>query len=191
MAKPKLASPVGVPEPQTLDEILDWHQGVVDAIVARRAAVQREVGEGLPVAPRFVGMTEDELDSHYDSQRRELDRLTVVNLVGSVEATIRRDYFRRVNGKLRDRLAKAYRKWHKSLSPKKQHHPNFDEKGILEVLKKAAVMDNYLIGRYRECLRARHWVGHGRYWPKPAEVDILLPADVYDRGLAMLRSLPP
>ncbi|HVA45936.1 MAG TPA: hypothetical protein VNH11_06070 [Pirellulales bacterium] len=35
------------------------------------------------------------------------------------------------------------------------------------------------------------WVGHGRYWAKPVEVDRLDPDDVYDRADELLRALPP
>jgi hypothetical protein len=51
-------------------------------------------------------------------------------------------------------------------------------------------MDNNIVGQYRECLRARHWVGHGRYWARPVEVDRLDPDDVYDRADALLRAMP-
>ncbi len=97
----------GGPEPQTLDEILDWHQAIVDALVVQRAAVLRGARDGSSVPPRFVGLTEAELDAYYDSQRQELDRLTVLNPVASVEATIRVDHVRRVQGKLKDPLARA------------------------------------------------------------------------------------
>lgn len=177
-------------EPQTLDEILDWHRGVVDALAEQRASVQKAIRTSLPVAPRFVGMTEGDVDGHYDAQRRELDRLTVANLVASAEATIKIDYFRRVGEKLKDKLSAAYRNWHKTLSTKKRRRPDFDEGGILDVLKDVGVMDNHIIGRYRECLRVRHWVGHGRYWAKPAEVDQLDPDEVYDRAEALLRAMP-
>ena len=92
--------------------------------------------------------------------------------------------------KRKDVLSKAYRKWHKTLSAKKQLRPDFDVGGILEVLKETKMMDNNIIGRFRECLRARHWVGHGRYWSKPAEVDALDPDEVYDRADAVLQAMP-
>jgi hypothetical protein len=177
-------------EPQTLDEIRDWHRGVVDALVDQRVSVQRAIRTGSPVAPRFVGMTEADVDAHFDAQRRELDRLTVLNLVASAEATVKVDYFRGVGGKLNDALARAYRDWHKTLSANKQLRPDFDDGGILDVLKEAHVMDNYVVGGYRECLRARHWLGHGRYWAKPAEVDRFDPDDVYDRANALLQAMP-
>ena len=51
-------------------------------------------------------------------------------------------------------------------------------------------MDNHIVTRYRECLDARHWVGHGRYWDKPVEVDRLDPDAVYDRANALLKAMP-
>ncbi len=177
-------------EPQTLDEIRDWHRGIVDALVEQRASIQNAIRQSSAVPPRFVGMTEGEVDARYDADRRELDRLTMLNLVASAEGTLKVDYFRRVDKKLKDALSIAYRKWHKTLSKRKQRRPEFDDGGILDELKKAKVMNNNIIGQYRECLRARHWVGHGRYWSKPVEVDRLDPDDVYDRADALLRAMP-
>jgi hypothetical protein len=177
-------------EPQTLDEIRDWYRGIVDALRVQRASVQHAIRHGSAVASRFVGMTEGEVDARYDADRRELDRLTVLNLVASAEGTLKVDYFRRVAKKRKDSLSVAYRNWYKKLSAKKKLRPDFDDGGILDVLKKTKIMDNNVIGRYRECLRARHWVGHGRYWSKPVEVDQLDPDDVYDRADALLRAMP-
>jgi hypothetical protein len=114
----------------------------------------------------------------------------VLNLVASAEASIKVDFFRRVREKLKDPLARAYRKWHRKLSAKKQLRPDFDDGGILDILKASRVMDNHLVGRFRECLRARHWVGHGRYWARPVEVDRLDPDDVYERAGTFLRAMP-
>jgi hypothetical protein len=177
-------------EPQTLDEIRDWHRGIVDALVEQRASVQYAIRQSSAVGPRFVGMTEGEVDAHYDAARRELDRLTMLNLVASAEGTLKVDFFRRVKKKTKDPLSVAYRRWHRTLSSKKQHRPDFDEGGILDVLKETNVMDNNIIGGYRVCLRARHWVGHGRYWSKPLEVEQLDPDEVYDHAGALIRAMP-
>ena len=75
-------------EPQTLDEIRAWHRGIVDALVEQRASIQDAIRQSLVVTPRFVGMTEGEVDAYYDVNRRELDRLTVLNLVASAEGTL-------------------------------------------------------------------------------------------------------
>jgi hypothetical protein len=188
MPIPKVGNPSA--EPQTLDEIVDWHRGVVEALTNEWASVQRASRSGSTVAARYFGMTDTDVDAHYDAQRRELDRLTVLNLVASAEATIKIDYFRRVDGRLKDPLSVAYREWHNTLSPMKQLRPDFDEGGILDVLKDAKVMDNHVIGEYRQCLRVRHWLGHGRYWAKPVEVDQLDPDEVYNRADSMLKTIP-
>ena len=177
-------------EPQTLDEIRDWQRSIVDALLTQTASVRQAIRVGSAVAPRFIGMTEDEVDDYYDGHRRELDRLTMLNLVASAEATIKVDYFSRVGDKLKDLLSIAYRAWHKTLSANKQLRPDFEDGGILDVLKSTGVMDNNIIGQYRVCLRARHWLGHGRYWAKPVEVDQLDPDDVYLRLNALLAALP-
>lgn len=177
-------------ERQTLDEIRDWHGGIVEALIYHVASLQRAIREGSPVSKRFVGMTEAEVDAHYDAQRRELDRLTMLNLVASAEATITDDFFRRVRNHLKDPLSREYQTWHKSLSAADQLRPPFDGNGILSVLKEANVLDNNLVGQYRECRRARHWVGHGRRWDRPVEVDRFDPDAVYTRAAALLNALP-
>lgn len=177
-------------EPQTLDEIREWYRDIVEALAGRRGLVQNAIRTGSAVASRFTGMTERDLDAWYDDRRRELDRLTVLNLVASAEAELKIDYFRRVGERRKDPLSRAYQKWDATLSRMKRRRPDFDDGGILDVLKSAHVMDNNVIGKYRECLRARHWVGHGRYWAKPVEVDELDPDDVYNRAAALLQSMP-
>lgn len=52
------------------------------------------------------------------------------------------------------------------------------------------MVDNHIVGRYRACLKPRHWVGHGRYWAKPVEVDRLDPDEIYDRANALLQAMP-
>jgi hypothetical protein len=176
-------------ERQTLDEILDWRDSVADALVNQRASVLAAIRTGESVPNRYLGMTQSNVDDDFDAQHKELDRLTVLNLVASAEASVRIDYFSRVGEKRKDPLARKYKAWHKNLSANKQLRPDF-EGGILDVLKKENVMDNNIIGNFRECLRPRHWVGHGRYWAKPIEVDELDPLAVYDRAKRLISSLP-
>ena len=177
-------------ERQTLDEIRDWHRGVLEALLMQRGAVLRAINEGSTVASRFAVMTESEVDQYFDSQQRELERLTMLNLVASSEATVTLNYFDRVGRKLKDTLSSAYRKWHKGLSARKQLRPDFDESGILTILKKTDGINKNVVGQYRECLQGRHWMGHGRRWDKPIAIDRFDPDDVYDRCDALLRAIP-
>lgn len=189
MPLPPLQAPTA--QRQTLDQIMDWYAGMVDALVLQRAHVQRLIATGGAPPPRFVSMTEADLDAYYDNQRAELDRLTSFNLVASTEASLRTDFARRLHAKLTDALSSRYRAWHANLPPAKQRLPDFDEAGILDQLKEARVLDNNIVGRFRECLKPRHWVGHGRYWAKHSDVDRLVPQIVYHRATELLNALPP
>lgn len=176
--------------PQTLDEIREWHRDVANALrgPARiRSTCNRGCFECRPPIYRNDGGGRRHLvrrptaraGSTYNAQSRRKH-----------EATIKVDYFRRVGQRLKDPLARAYRAWHKGLSGTKQLHPDFDEGGILTVLKQSNLVDNNIVGRYRECLRLRHWIAHGRLWTRPVEVERLDPDDVYDRAGALLRAMP-
>ncbi len=188
MPLPPLDPEIG--ERQTLDEIRNWYRGMVEALVDQRAAVMRAIQNGTPVAARFLGLTQAGIDAYFDAQRQELDRLATLNLVASAEASIKDDYFHRVGKQLKDSLSRAYQQWYRDLSAPKKRRPDFDEGGILDVLKDAQVMNNHIVGNYRECLRPRHWVGHGRNWETPVEIDRLDPDDVYDRCDGLLRAIP-
>jgi len=56
-------------------------------------------------------------------------------------------------------------------------------------MKESGAVDNNVVGQFRECLRVRHWVGHGRRWAKPLEAERLDPDDVYDRVNMLLQAL--
>jgi hypothetical protein len=151
--------------------------------------VQLAIQTGASVSPLWADLTPSEVDARYDDHRRELDRLTMLNFVASGEASITDDYFRRIERKLKDKLSKSYRMWYKDLPRKKREQPSFDEEGILSRLKESKTIDDNLIGQFRACLRVRHWVGHGRRWEKPLELERLDPDDVYDRVDALLQAL--
>jgi len=107
-------------ERQTLDWIRDWHQSTAAALVAYRASVHMALQTGSAISPLWADLTPAEVDARYDDLRRELDRLTMLNLVTSGEASITDDYFRRIEKKLRDKLSKVYRKWYKKLSEEEE-----------------------------------------------------------------------
>ncbi|WP_165224202.1 hypothetical protein [Aquisphaera insulae] len=136
-------------------------------------------------------MTLDDLESYIESLRKEVDWLTVFNFVASVEASIRMDFDRRITARRKDPLSRSYRKWLKGLSPRKKKRLSLDEGGILEIVKVHADRGlRALIGSFRECLPARHWVGHGRYWNRPERMDRLTPGIVLARCRDLLDAWP-
>ena len=89
-------------EQQNLDEILIWHRRIVAALLNHHASIQQAVVSGTIADQSFIGMTSGDVDALFDAQRRELDRLTVLNLVASAEASLKVDYHRRVRQRLKD-----------------------------------------------------------------------------------------
>ncbi len=191
MPLPRLGHPTAAP--QTLADIRAWHLGVLNALDDQRTAAVAAVQAGVPPAEHFVGMTEDEAEAYHRFQTQELDRLTVLNLVASAEAEVKVFFFRRMNrraGKWKDTLSKFLRSWWVGLSARKQSQPNFDEDGILDRLKEAGVLPGHVLREFRECLKYRHWVAHGRWSVRPPSVDQLDPDDVFERATALIQALP-
>jgi hypothetical protein len=176
-------------ERQSIDWIRNWYQSMSAALLVLRASVQSAILTGAAVSPQWDGMTPAEVDAQYDLYRHEIDRLTMLNLVASGEASITDDFFRRIEKKQKDELSKLYRKWYKNLSKKKKEQPSFDEEGILSRIKESGVVDRDVVGRFRECLRVRHWLGHGRRWKKPLEMERFDPDDVDERVDALLQAV--
>ena len=109
-------------------------------------------------------MTYDEIDAHFVAEREELDRYAVVNLVAAAEAAIRLDYRDRIRHNFKDALSKIYQNFHKGLSVKAKVRPPFDESGILDQIKSSTLVPAHIVTTFRQVLRYRHWIAHGRYW---------------------------
>ena len=176
--------------PQSIDTVLDWHEGVTQFLERHRVAVLASLAASSGTEARFRSMFPAEVDDYFDAQRRNLDLLTVLDLVASAEAALRIDYRARVQRKRRDTLSVAYRAYHKSLPAAKKARPNFDEDGILDVLKASSVIKAHLISDFRDTLRQRHWIAHGRHWSQSLGKAVYLPDDVYEIIDALLVALP-
>ncbi len=169
----------------------DWHDGMVESMVRHRSLVRNAVRTGSSPGMRFDLMTEREVDDYFLAQRANLDHLTVLDLVSAGEAAVRLDYQWRVKGKLKDALSKDYRKFHANLINHQKERPPFGRQGILDILK--SHVDNKLarpVGDYRQCLNARHWVAHGRYWKEPQVLSTLTVFETRRRIDALLAALP-
>ena len=180
-------------EVRTIDQMMQWRDGVSESMARHRSLVLRATDASEDAGARFVGKTAAEVRQYFEALRLETDRFVVLGLIAAGEAVVRRDYDRRVGRpgrKLKDVLSAAYRLFHGELGASQKERPPFDKGGILDELKAANVIDNQIVGRFRECLPARHWVAHGRYDDRPEAVDRFPPEVVYERVDALIRALP-
>jgi len=178
------------PKPQSIDDIRDWYEGVVESLVHHRAAVHNALRIGGMTEPRFVGMAAGDIDAFFVAQRNNLDQLAIMNLVASAEASLLMDFKRRVEGNFKDRLSKAYAMHHRTLPLGQKVRPPLDH-GILEQLKAAGVVPAHFVSRFRDVLRLRHWIAHGRYWAQPLANRAYLPDEAYHTIATLLAALPP
>lgn len=183
-------SAVRAPSPQSIDDIRDWYEGIVESLVLHRAFVHAALRSGGTAEPRFVGMSAGDVDAFFIAQRQNLDQLTIINLVASAEAELRKDYKKRVESNFKDALSKAYVYFHRSLGSTQRARPPFDGGGVLEHLKQSGTVAAHLVTNFRDVLRLRHWIAHGRYWSQPLANAVYIPDDVYRTITALLTALP-
>jgi hypothetical protein len=148
---------------QSIAQVRDWYEATAESILAHRGAILEALRLGHIVSVRFFGLTAEEIDRKFAQQREELDNLSILNLMTSAEATVRDDYHERVKNRYRDRLSQAYRTYHRNLSAFQKRHPPLDD-GILEVLRTTELVAAHYIGDFRDMLRLRQWLAHGRWW---------------------------
>jgi hypothetical protein len=165
------------PSNLTPDEILDWlglcsHGLELTRQEVRAAALSGALPPGI-AAGSLVGLNLSEIEAYFDSCQTELDLFAVLALIASIEAKIRVDAGMRHLAKgnqLSGRLSVLF-----SFSSPPWKVPLYDG-GILDEWKRYIQNEPSIpvsdrrrmigdIGRYKDLLPIRHWIGHGRYWP--------------------------
>ncbi len=191
MSAPRTPGAPRAASPQSINDVRDWYEACVESLAHHRAAVRAALRAGTPTESRFLGMTAADVDAHFAALRRNLDLLTIVDLIATGEAALRADYRRRLDRGRRDALSQAYRAFHRSLrTPQQRRRPPFDEHGILDALRDSAAVDRHLVTDFRDALRLRHWIAHGRYWKPSLDSAAHAPDDVYRTINALLTALP-
>lgn len=167
------------PEKLVPDQILDWLDFCSHRLWQTRQLIFSALPSGvLPprisaAAESLVQLTASEIDEYFDYCQLELDLFTILALLASMEAKIRMDAkkrYRTKGNKLSNRLSILFRK------TKQLWKVPLYESGILEEWKRyiqtglsiPSSDKNRLvgdIGKFKELLRIRNWVAHGRYWP--------------------------
>ena len=178
------------PQQHTIDDARNWHSAMVEAMAAHRASVLDSLHrETVAAGTRFFGLTRDEVDLLFDADRQELDAMTILSLMASAEATIREDYLDRIARRLKDSLSAAYIALHRSLPAAQRRRPLLDEH-VLEAMRNSGQVAPHLIGDFRDALRLRHWLAHGRYWTVDLGRNSYAPDDIYRVVHALITAVP-
>lgn len=158
------------PEPA---DLLAHYGDMIEALVQLERA-----GRAGQLAPpsQFAGMTLTEFDDRLRDMRTELDREVSLALLASCEALLRVDFWDRVARRRKE--PRDVRARFKALADRDGERVRLDD--ILDVWRDA-VGGPSRFDAFREYLRVRHWLAHGRYWTlksarKAAPQDVLVAA---------------
>lgn len=128
------------------EELLKFYE---DALRSLKHCLDNSCGQSpLPVA----GL------SQRQSRLDELDRATSMQLLASIEATLRLDANRRCEARWKDDLSKSLR-----VRQRRNANLRFDE-DILDCWGRHHPDVKPVIGELRGALKYRHWLAHGMYW---------------------------
>ncbi|NLF24100.1 MAG: hypothetical protein GX589_00370 [Deltaproteobacteria bacterium] len=142
-----------------------------------------------PLSPssmsRFATYTSDEVRQERDERLDELERASMLNVFGSLEAVFQIDFHQRCEHRKKDALSKAFCELRKHLGQKRVV---LDEH-IFKTWKKHAPNWNRYIGELNGAFNMRNWLAHGRYF-EPALGKKYNYEDIYVLAERVLKSLP-
>jgi hypothetical protein len=172
--------------PPTPEEIWDYYQTAQETFVAHYEKLKAEFPRAtVERSSRFFAMSVPELDDTFERLGEELNCEVALALVGSIEA-IFMSHYNSISapgphaGMLEARL------W--ALRGRRGDDASFDD--VLEAWKEARPGHGQEVGQFKQVLRFRHWLSHGRRWDPLgfAGFDV---ATVVDRARRLDRSLAP
>lgn len=174
-----------------IDHIWTWFEYQIALIDESRASVLRRIRSDSngaeaprPHEARFIGFTLREVEEFFDTQRGQLELLTMFEILATTEAVLRIEVRTRVAARKKDPLSRRLRKLYKT----KSDRIRLDE-DILFAMKEEGVSAS-AISAFRGALNLRHWLAHGRHWyPKLGRG--YAPGDVFDISRALIDSIPP
>lgn len=142
-----------------IEQIWDWYETTSEALNLYKIKLKNLVLNSEAMTEGFEGYSINEIDYYFLKQNEELEQLTSLNLLASVEASFRVDFLSRVYNKKRDDLSRAFRDLYNEYGNKISL-----EEHILEIWKEKYPITKQIVGDFKSALKYRHWLAHGRYW---------------------------
>ncbi|WP_156041636.1 hypothetical protein [Chondromyces apiculatus] len=166
-----------------------WHDDVFLAL----ASMERTIGEAISargdVPEAFIGMTQDEVKSHFDGAHDELELVTCLQRMAAAEAVLQLDFRARAaeESEQDDPLNADAQVLFRAKQEKKKR-TELEE--LLTLWETHEPRGRLAIEAFRGTLHLRHWLAHGGYW-KPrlarAKYDARL---IFEISSALFETLP-
>lgn len=118
------------------------------------------VGSEDPVPDGFTGITTEEVNDIFSTQRDEMETLLCLSLLSTVEAMFRMDYLARCQTRRpRDKVTGRLRQIYTDKGPRAELADD-----ILLAWRDVRNDLSSAITDLKAALLYRHWLAHGRYW---------------------------
>ncbi len=165
---------------KSLSAIWQWYNYQSSLSLSAKSQLRQQLLAGAPVTdPVFFGMSLEEVDDFF----RELDLVTILDLLAAAEAAIRVDFLNRAYHGKGDQVAREFRTLYKRHGVRVR----LDE-DILETWKKHRATAENAVSKFRGALKLRHWLAHGRYWTPKFRMNYS-PSDVFDIADDLLNAI--
>ena len=147
----------------TMDDIFDHYETMRGGIVRHTETARRCLIDGTELQdPKLFGKSIDELDAYFEELIDEADKQACLFIIAPAEATIRRDFWNRVDGK-RGKHTDPVNRTFCNIRNSRQVRERLEE-DILDTWSDAVPGAKSKIGVFKGALKFRHWLAHGRYW---------------------------
>lgn len=156
-----------------------------DSLVALRMLRACPTDAPILEGTGFVGLTPSEFEARISEMRRELDDQVEMSLCAAYEAQLRTDYLARSALKTKDKASIELRRLFRA------HGESVELDQILEGWKKVIGGLSKAIGEFRQVVKFRHWLAHGKYWNQKSGLTNPTPEEVYRRGEELCHRLQP
>ncbi len=150
------------------DIVWNWYQFQRQILGEERARVSAIMNNSQSVSAtlseRYLGLTENELESLFARQLSELDLLAILGMLAATEGYLQSDFRGRTDLRLKDSVSQEFLKAKKR---RKRTNSRVDlDQDILDVWSKFGPIPRAknAVSAFRSALNLRHWLAHGRYW---------------------------
>jgi len=152
----------------TLNEIVRYYSLSKESLIF---LMNRILTGKSDILSEFIGYTEDELKEEFKRLQCEVEKCAVFNILTTLEAEFRMDFFIRVKRKYKCSISKKFRDIYKQYEKKHKENRIPLKEEILRVWKEEFPKLKSIIDPYIEALNYRHWLAHGRWWKPKVRYD--------------------
>jgi hypothetical protein len=174
-----------------LSDVLEWFMQSHDSLEHYQNHIEDLSNNNPGQLPSlYKGMEFDEFNEYFESLKAEISLLFIFYLISLTEGKIRVDFFDRVEENFADLVSKKYIAQYRKAGPSKAKEIRLES--LMEIWKNYFRGNNaqvQIIGEFKNRMKTRHWIAHGRYWDYNSHDRYTVP-NTFERCNELLNLIP-